>query len=66
MVPLNLDELMPRDPVLGLTISKLTNLQAVLEWAPNLGAIDSVPMDEYNYDITVALPDGRWVVFGVT
>lgn len=44
----------------------LTNLEAVLRWAPALGGIDSVQMDEYNYDVLVPLPDGRWAVFGVS
>lgn len=44
----------------------LTNLEAVLRWAPALDGIDSVQMDEYNYDVLVPLAAGRWAVFGVS
>jgi hypothetical protein len=44
----------------------LTNLEAVLRWAPALAGVDSVQMDEYNYDFLVPLLDGRWAVFGVS
>lgn len=44
----------------------LTNLEAVLRWAPSLDGVDSVQMDEYNYDVLVPLPDGHSVVFGVS
>ena len=47
-------------------LAALKNLEAVLGWAPTFAGLDSVQMDEYNYDITVPLPDGRWAVFGVS
>jgi hypothetical protein len=53
------------DPALAAKLAKLANLQAVLAWAPELAGIDSVQMDEYNYDILVPWR-GRWIIFGVT
>lgn len=44
----------------------LTNLEAVLRWAPALAGIDAVQMDEYSYEVLVPLSDGRWAVFGVS
>jgi hypothetical protein len=58
------------DPALGAQISALPNLNAILKWVPTAGislsAIDLIQQDEYCHDVTIPLPDGRWLVFGVT
>jgi hypothetical protein len=55
---------------LGVQVSALSNLNAILKWAPTVGvslaAIDLVQQDEYCHDVTIPLPDGRCLVFGVT
>lgn len=66
MTPIPLAQLPASDPPLATALARLRNLEAVLAWAPTLTGVDSVQMDEYNYDITVPLPDGRWAVFGVS
>lgn len=66
-----LDELKTNDPVLGVQIAGLRNLEAILKWAPEAGipfaGIDLVQQDEYSYDLFLPLPDNtRWLVFGVS
>ena len=51
-------------------MARLRNLEGILRWAPGAGVplaeLDLVQQDEYSYDLFLPLPDGRWVVFGVT
>lgn len=68
--PEQLAALVEADPVLGAEVANLRNLEAILRWAPGAGidfaGIDLVQQDEYSYDLFLPLPDGRWIVFGVS
>ena len=68
--PEQLAALTAADPALGEQLTRLPNLNAILKWAPTAGAplsgIDLIQQDEYSHDVTLPLPDGRWIVFGVT
>jgi hypothetical protein len=58
------------DPAFGGAVLPLSNLEAILKWAPTAGiafaGIDLVQQDEYSYDLFLPLPDTRWIVFGVS
>ncbi len=62
--------LLTEDPVLAKQVASLPNLNAILNWAPSIGislaGIDLIQQDEYSHDVTIPLPDSRWLVFGVT
>jgi hypothetical protein len=62
--------LVAAEPVLGAQVAGLRNLEGILKWAPGAGVafagIDLVQQDEYSYDLFLPLPDGRWLVFGVS
>jgi hypothetical protein len=68
--PEQLAELTATDPDLGGQVAALRNLETILKWAPGVGGslagFDLVQQDEYNYDLYLPWPDGRWIVFGVT
>lgn len=65
-----LDALTSIEPALGAQVAGLANLEAILKWAPGAGidfaAIDLLQADEYSYDFFLPLPNGRWLVFGVS
>ena len=58
------------DPALGDQLARLPNLNAILKWAPTAGVplagMDLLQQDEYSHDAMLPLPEGRWLVFGVT
>ncbi len=58
------------EPVLGVEVLRLKNLEGILRWAPESGiplsGIDLVQQDEYSYDLLLPLNESRWLVFGVT
>ncbi len=68
--PSFLAKLVACDPILGDRVSKLRNLEGILQWAPSAGVdlrgVDLVQQDEYCYDLYLPLPDSRWLIFGVT
>jgi len=65
-----LADLSAADSALGVAITPLRNLEAILKWAPGAGiaftGVDLVQQDEYSYDLYLPLPDSRWLVFGVS
>jgi hypothetical protein len=68
--PEQLATLADADAALGDQLARLPNLRAILKWAPTAGVplagMDLLQQDEYNHDAMLPLPDGRWLVFGVT
>jgi hypothetical protein len=58
------------DPALAGQLAAVTSLEKVLAWLPGAGVgldrVDLVTQDEYSHDFLVPLPDGRFLVFGMT
>ena len=68
--PEQLSAVTAADPSLGEQLARLPNLNAILKWAAATGIpladMELIQQDEYCHDAMLPLPDGRWVVFGVT
>ena len=58
------------EPELAADFVGIRNLEQLLTWFANHGTpleqLDMVTQDEFCHDLMAPLPDGRWMVFGLT
>ena len=57
-------------PQLANELGSVTSLEKLLGWLQQKGIplhrIELVAQDEFSHDLTIPLPDGQWLAFGVT